>query len=207
MSRSKATNRSRYYHFSLSRNEALRKSPSLLSRLISWKSNSLIGADRPRLFVEGRQADSAGAPKPFPPDDSPGREGTLEGHPPYPKGARKRSPSARTAPGCSRRAPPRSRSRDGQPGRRTGPPEDSGRSGAARAPARTPGSQPRRCAPQGTRDAPAPRTAPPPGRRPPEAEAGWRTYLGGGPQRSLRPVTPQGGRGQLPAVEHGRRHF
>lgn len=124
MSRSKATNRSRYYHFSLSRNEALRKSPSLLSRLISWKSNSLTGADRPRLFVEGRQADSAGAPKPFPQDDSPGREGTLEGHPPYPKEARKRSPSARTAPGCSRRAPPRSRSRDGQPGRRTGPPEE-----------------------------------------------------------------------------------
>ena len=138
----------------------------------------------------------------------PGRESTLEGDPPYPKGARKRRPSARTAPGCSRRAPPRSRSRGGQPGRRTGPPEDSGRSGTellesplallapslAAAPRKAPGMCQRRGQPRR------------PAADPPRLKRARRTYQGGGPQRRLRPVTPQGGRGQLPTIEHGRRH-
>lgn len=75
MSRSKATNRSRYYHFSLSRNEALRKSPSfptLPAHQLKTKTRYLYSlpglTDHGYLGRVGRP--SAGAPKPFPPDDS-----------------------------------------------------------------------------------------------------------------------------------------
>lgn len=44
-------------------------------------------------------------------------------------------------------------------------------------------------------------------RRPPNLKRTGLTYLGRGSHCSLRPVAPQGGRGQLPAEEHGRRHF